>query len=135
TLLWLGRSYMQLGKLKEAEQVGQRLHTIKDTPFADIYDSELQTARAERGAPNTAVAVATPTPRKIPNATPTPTPAIATRRQVTTPPPTATPSPTPVARRIESGNQTRTRQTPALTVNNNKATATQANNASSTQAN
>src|SRR5947209_19761686 len=49
TLLWLGRSYMQLGKLKEAEQVGQRLHTIKDTPFADIYDSELQTARTERG--------------------------------------------------------------------------------------
>ena len=25
TLLWLGRSYMQLGKLPEAEQVGQRL--------------------------------------------------------------------------------------------------------------
>ena len=36
TLLWLGRSYMQLGKVKEAEQVGQRLHAIKDTPFADI---------------------------------------------------------------------------------------------------
>src|SRR5436309_683777 len=49
TLLWLGRSYMQLGKVKEAEQVGQRLHAIKDTPFADIYDGELETARAEAG--------------------------------------------------------------------------------------
>src|SRR5436305_9170258 len=49
TLLWLGRSYMQLGKVKEAEQVGARLHAIKDTPFADIYDGELETARAEAG--------------------------------------------------------------------------------------
>ena len=133
TLLWLGRSYMQLGKIKEAEQVGQRLHAIKDTPFADIYDSELQTARAERGStPNTAVATATPTPtpRKIPNATPTPTPAIATRRQVTTPPPTATPSPTPsrVARKIESIKGPQTKRAPTLTLNNsNNSTSTQAN--------
>ncbi|HKC64294.1 MAG TPA: tetratricopeptide repeat protein [Pyrinomonadaceae bacterium] len=137
TLLWLGRSYMQLGRIKEAEQVGQRLHTIKDTPFADIYDSELQTARAERGsAPSSAVAAATPTPtpRKIPNATPTPTPAIVTKRQVTTPP-TATPTPTPVARKVESIRGGQTRQTPPMTLNNNKAAATQANNASSTQAN
>src|SRR5947209_14370479 len=83
TLLWLGRSYMQLGKLKDAEQVGMRLHAIKDTPFADIYDGELETARAEAR-----VAQPSPTPgrpvvitpgkpvaRKIPSATPTPTPA------------------------------------------------------------
>src|SRR5947209_19953425 len=83
TLLWLGRSYMQLGKLREAEQVGARLHAIKDTPFADIYDGELETARAEAR-----VAQPSPTPgrpvvitpgkpvaRKIPSATPTPTPA------------------------------------------------------------
>lgn len=47
TLLWLGRSYMQLGKIQDAEQIGQRLHGIKDTPFADIYDNELQAARRE----------------------------------------------------------------------------------------
>src|SRR5918912_1257966 len=88
TLLWLGRSYMQLGKIKDAEQVGQRLHTIKDTPFADIYDCELETARAERGTRTTTpqggtmvkVPEARPTPtkpmaRKIPDAVPTPTPA------------------------------------------------------------
>jgi uncharacterized repeat protein (TIGR01451 family) len=88
TLLWLGRSYMQLGRLKEAEQVGTRLHAIKDTPFADIYDSELETARAESGTRTTTpqggtmvkVPEARPTPtkpmaRKIPDAVPTPTPA------------------------------------------------------------
>ncbi|HEV7376208.1 MAG TPA: tetratricopeptide repeat protein [Pyrinomonadaceae bacterium] len=88
TLLWLGRSYMQLGKLKEAEQIGQRLHTIKDTPFADIYDGELETARAEAGTrpvtpasntvasktPETKPPASKPVARKIPNATPTPTP-------------------------------------------------------------
>ncbi|MFN2453082.1 MAG: tetratricopeptide repeat protein [Pyrinomonadaceae bacterium] len=47
TLLWLGRSYMELGRLPEAEQIGQRLRTIKDTPFADIYESELQKARRD----------------------------------------------------------------------------------------
>jgi TolA-binding protein len=46
-LLWLGRSYMMLGKLKEAEQVGQRLRAIKETPFTEIYEGELETARTE----------------------------------------------------------------------------------------
>ncbi|MDT5294573.1 MAG: Outer rane lipoprotein, partial [Acidobacteriota bacterium] len=32
-LLWLGRSYIELGKFTEAEQVVQRLRAIKDTPF------------------------------------------------------------------------------------------------------
>ena len=48
-LLWLGRSYIELGKFPEAQQVAERLRTIKDTPFSDIYDTELQTARAEAG--------------------------------------------------------------------------------------
>ena len=47
TLLWLGRSYMQLGKIAEAEQVGERLRSIKDTPFSEIYEGELATARRE----------------------------------------------------------------------------------------
>lgn len=80
TLLWLGRSYMQLGKIKEAEQVGQRLHAIKDTPFADIYDGELESARSQTStAASSTMAEARPTPdrptaRKLPAATPTPTP-------------------------------------------------------------
>ncbi|HEX8773793.1 MAG TPA: tetratricopeptide repeat protein [Pyrinomonadaceae bacterium] len=68
TLLWLGRSYMQMGKLNDAEQVGQRLRTIKDTPFADIYESELMSARREtptrtsESRPSAVVATATPSP-------------------------------------------------------------------------
>jgi uncharacterized repeat protein (TIGR01451 family) len=102
TLLWLGRSYMKLGKIKEAEQIGQRLHAIKDTPFADIYDGELETARAEIGsrpvtpASNTVASktpekkqpVSRPTARKIaePVATPTPTPRVARQNRVVKPP-------------------------------------------------
>ncbi|HKQ50975.1 MAG TPA: tetratricopeptide repeat protein, partial [Pyrinomonadaceae bacterium] len=83
TLLWLGRSYMQLGKLQEAEQVGAQLRTIKDTPFADIYEGELATARAEINSRPQQTAKATPTPRQIaPAATPTPTPR-ATARNIT----------------------------------------------------
>src|ERR1051325_783571 len=68
TLLWLGRSYMQMGKLDDAQQVGQRLRGIKDTPFADIYESELMSARRETTArttepkPSAVVATATPSP-------------------------------------------------------------------------
>jgi uncharacterized repeat protein (TIGR01451 family) len=53
TLLWLGRSYMKLGKFSEAEDVGHRLRAIKDTPFADIYNDELLTARRDNPARNT----------------------------------------------------------------------------------
>jgi uncharacterized repeat protein (TIGR01451 family) len=53
TLLWLGRSYMKLGKFQEAEDVGQRLRAIKDTPFADIYNDELLTARRDNPARST----------------------------------------------------------------------------------
>ena len=53
TLLWLGRSYMKLGKFQEAEDVGQRLRAIKDTPFADIYNDELLTARRDNPSRST----------------------------------------------------------------------------------
>jgi uncharacterized repeat protein (TIGR01451 family) len=97
-LLWLGRSYIELGKFPEAEQVAQRLRTIKDTPFADIYETELQTARSE-AASRPAQPSATPTTRAqttptevATRATPTPTPAR----------PRATPRPTPTPTQIAS---------------------------------
>ncbi|MCA1594225.1 MAG: DUF11 domain-containing protein [Acidobacteria bacterium] len=94
-LLWLGRSYIELGQLQDAEQVAQRLRTIKDTPFTDIYDSELQSAKQEAAnrPPSTVPATttrtgATPT-QAVAKATPTP----AQSRQITAPrtvPPTET---------------------------------------------
>jgi uncharacterized repeat protein (TIGR01451 family) len=82
TLLWLGRSYMQLGKLQEAEQVGAQLKTIKDTPFADIYEGELATARAEINS-RSQTARTTPTPRQVSPA-PTPTPRTTARNTTST---------------------------------------------------
>jgi uncharacterized repeat protein (TIGR01451 family) len=93
TLLWLGRSYMQTGRIQDAEQVGQRLRSMRDTPFVDIYESELQTAREEvarRPAatqPPTPTFTATrprvdPTPAVVAAANPTPTPARAVAREV-----------------------------------------------------
>jgi uncharacterized repeat protein (TIGR01451 family) len=93
-LLWLGRSYIELGKFAEAAEVAQRLRAIKDTPFSDIYETELQTARAEAST-RPAPPAATPTPRaqatpvtQVARATPTPTPA----RPRATPRPTPTPA-------------------------------------------
>lgn len=90
-LLWLGRSYIELGKFPEATEVATRLRAIKDTPFSDIYETELQTARAEAST-RPAPPATTPTPRaqatpltQVAKATPTPTP----------PRPRATPRPTP----------------------------------------
>jgi tetratricopeptide (TPR) repeat protein len=75
-LLWLGRSYIEFGKFQEADQVAQRLRTIKDTPFVDIYESELTAAKRDR--PATAAASPTPRPQATPVETaaarPTPTP-------------------------------------------------------------
>jgi uncharacterized repeat protein (TIGR01451 family) len=96
-LLWLGRSYIELNKFTEAEQVAQRLHAIKDTPFADIYETELQTAKSEAAShpAHPAQPSVSPTPRTqaapievATKATPTPTPA----RPRATPRPTPTPS-------------------------------------------
>jgi hypothetical protein len=89
TLLWLGRSYMQLGRIQDAEQVGQRLRDIRDTPFSDIYEGELQAARREaasRPATTTATTSATPDNRST-----TTQPSTTSTR----PPPTASASPTP----------------------------------------
>jgi uncharacterized repeat protein (TIGR01451 family) len=103
-LLWLGRSYIELGKFPEAQQVAERLRTIKDTPFSDIYDTELQTARAEAST-RPAAPVATPTPRAqvtptqvaATRPTPTPTPQPTPARPRATPRATPTPTPTEVA--------------------------------------
>jgi uncharacterized repeat protein (TIGR01451 family) len=94
TLLWLGRSYMQLGKLTEAEQVGQRLRAIKDTPFADIYEGELETARAEIGSrPVPASGGKTPpaTTAKTSEAKPPAGRPVATKLPAASPTPTPTP--------------------------------------------
>ena len=98
TLLWLGRSYMQTGRIEEAEQVGQRLRTIRDTPFVDIYEDELKAARADiakraPAAPRTAPPAARPQPdAAVASATPAPTPARQRPRQA---PPLVIASPTP----------------------------------------
>lgn len=88
TLLWLGRSYMQLGKIQDAEQIGQRLRGIKDTPFADIYDNELQAARREtpsRSTANTSTASnsskTVPPPTATSSPSPSPSPAVASVRR------------------------------------------------------
>ncbi len=93
SLLWLGRSYIALGRIKEAEQVGERLRGIKDTPFTEIYDDELTSARRELAARRPVAAQ----PSLSPAARPAPTPrasAIPTRPAIAT----ATPSPTPARR-------------------------------------
>ncbi len=96
TLLWLGRSYMQLGKLQDAEQIGTRLRTIKDTPFADIYDNELQMARREssRATTNTVTASNNSNTATQPIASSSPAPSTAsanknTNKQPVNPPTTA----------------------------------------------
>ena len=72
TLLWLGRAYMQLGRLQDAEQVGKRLRAIKDTPFGDIYESELETARSASPARSNGNLTTAATPEKTPSPVPTP---------------------------------------------------------------
>lgn len=107
-LLWLGRSYIELGRYEDADQVAQRLRTIKDTPFVDIYESELTAAKRDR--PASAVAAATPraTPVETAVVRPTPTP---TPRRV---PPLVRPAPTPTPTQVASANTSNT--TPALSV-------------------
>jgi len=74
TLLWLGRTYIALNRIGDAEQVAQQLRTIKDTPFVEIYEGELQSARREAAARPTPPS--TPTgPRGEQRAAATPTPA------------------------------------------------------------
>ena len=130
TLLWLGRSYMQLGRLQDAEQVGQRLHAMKDTPFAEIYDGELQSARQQ-----TAASKPTPTPATaetkstqtvaaakppVVKPTPSPTPAPRAAQKVET---VAVKKP-PVSNKTESSAATKLQSDQAAR-NNKPATSTQ----------
>jgi uncharacterized repeat protein (TIGR01451 family) len=118
-LLWLGRSYIEMGKFQDADQVAQRLRTIKDTPFVDIYESELTAAKRDR--PASAVASASPTPRatstpiEVASASPSPTPT-PTRRvpALVRPAPTPRATPTPTPTQVASNNTAST--TPGLAV-------------------
>src|SRR5947209_5740171 len=114
TLLWLGRAYIAMGRIKDAETVGDRLRSIKDTPFIEIYDDELGAARKElatRGpVPTPPAARPSPTPRSAraltggntiaAAATPSPTPARATRQQPRLVSEAPRSSPTPIPARV-----------------------------------
>jgi uncharacterized repeat protein (TIGR01451 family) len=116
TLLWLGRSYMQLGNFQDAEAVGQRLRTIKDTPFAEIYEGEMQAARREASARGTTSVTG-------PRTTTTP-PVAAQPKQ--TPSPVVSPTPFMVTGTPASTAQSnRNAKTPGLTINNPSQTVAQ----------
>jgi hypothetical protein len=116
TLLWLGRSYIALNRISDAEQIAQQLRGIKDTPFVEIYEGELQAARrdsARRGteggrpAPQATpqstrtaqqqqvAAVPTPTPKPAPRLIDRITDSRQKQQQAQTRPAVPTPSPTP----------------------------------------
>lgn len=124
TLLWLGRSYMQLGKIQDAEQIGTRLRAIKDTPFADIYDNELQAARREAPSRTRTNATAANTPSTTPTIPPT---------AISSP----SPSPSPVAAQTPKRNDfpvnpaTSTQNTNRPASNNNSSTTAALNNTNS----
>ncbi|HVG38747.1 MAG TPA: tetratricopeptide repeat protein, partial [Pyrinomonadaceae bacterium] len=107
TLLWLGRTYIAQNRLSDAEGIVPRLRTLKDTPFIEIYEGELQAARSEMIARG-----ATPQPTATPAATAR---AQATPNRPTSRVPAATPTPTPVARLVGRSNAPRTRATPLPT--------------------
>ncbi|HLL74694.1 MAG TPA: tetratricopeptide repeat protein [Pyrinomonadaceae bacterium] len=79
TLLWLGRSYIELNRIGDAEQVARQLRSMPDTPFTEIFEGELQAARA--------TAATRPQPQ--------PTPASSRRDQRAAATPVPTPAPTP----------------------------------------
>jgi predicted negative regulator of RcsB-dependent stress response len=140
TLLWLGRTYIAQGRLPDAEGVVARLRTIKDTPFVEIYEGELQAAQTERAAAARSTTAAqpaatpaattttrqetaqvTPTPnrptsRMLP--TPTPTPRLIARSTPPRPRPTPLPTPTPQVARVSPPVMT---TTPTLTIDNPSA--------------
>lgn len=122
TLLWLGRSYMQLGNIPEAESVGQRLRTIKDTPFAEIYDGELQSARREaatRRPPGTQAETKTTT---------TQPPVVAAQPKQTLPVPIVTPTPYQITKPPANTARNNTRNAgrkQGLEINNTPATVAQ----------
>ncbi|HYG09424.1 MAG TPA: tetratricopeptide repeat protein, partial [Pyrinomonadaceae bacterium] len=107
TLLWLGRTYIAQGRLADAEGVVTRLRTIRDTPFVEIYEGELQAARTEIASRPATTPQPTATPAATERAQVTPTTRPAVSR--------ATPTPTPAARLIARSTPPRTRPTPAAT--------------------
>lgn len=129
TLLWLGRSYMQLGKIAEAEQVGQRLRAIKDTPFSEIYEGELATARRENaGRPISTDTTARnnttqPEARRVESKPPV-------NRNTTTKQPVAAASPTPAPVRPSLNINNATPQTSSRTARPRPTPTTTANTAS-----
>jgi uncharacterized repeat protein (TIGR01451 family) len=115
TLLWIGRSYLQLGNLAEAERTAQRLRAYGDSPFVEVFDGELRAARRDgakpsatmvneglenrtrtntmtnaRTAPSNSSTVSASTTLLIPSATPQPTPT--PKPQTTTAKPTRAPN-------------------------------------------
>lgn len=135
TLLWLGRSYMQTGKLQEAEQVGQRLRAIPDTPFVEIFESELKTSREEAAKRKPSPPAQNPARQRtepmqtaaVAAVTPTPTPQTVARetapvKTIVTPSETASANQTrsPSLARRSEGNQERARRTGSR-ANRNKA--------------
>jgi len=132
TLLWLGRSYMELGRLPEAEQIGQRLRTIRDTPFADIYETELQKARrdlARSGKTPVATPNAQPNGGTVSSAAATTVAKTSEARNTTSPTPVA--APTPAAQSANNTTTARRNQnpTPAPVLNTNVPNNVAAKNA------
>jgi uncharacterized repeat protein (TIGR01451 family) len=106
TLLWLGRTYIAQNRLTDAEGVVARLRTIRDTPFVEIYEGELQAARTEIASRGGAAAQPAATPAATERAQVTPTPT--TRPAVVR----ATPTPAPPPRLVARSTPPRTRPTP-----------------------
>ncbi len=91
TLLWLGRSYIELNRLPDAEKILAQLREMEDTPFLDVYQNELGDARRKfAAAPQTKAS----SPVEIASS--------ANPATVNPPRPTASPVSSLVARRIDS---------------------------------
>lgn len=101
-LLWLSRSYMQQGRLTEAETAGNRLRQIAESPFIAIFESDMQAARAKAPRPQVASNRPQPTPQPVPSPTPQPTA-------------TPAPSPTPAIHQVAAKPQPSPSATPAAT--------------------
>lgn len=131
TLLWLGRSYIALNRLGDAEQVAQQLRGIRDTPFVEIYEGELQTARQQAGTraggessrPPTSAPARRGTPQQVATASPSPTPRMV--GSVTRQPRNASPAPSPTPTRGTPTLVSEARTAPAGTSNVTEVSTTE----------
>lgn len=131
TLLWLGRSYMQMGRWQDAENVSRQLHAIHDTPFADVYDNELATARREAASRSAPTTSSTPAQSEVRNRTVNssaranqPSQNSNVRQPLTQPSPQATvaaarPTPTPARPALNINRSAQPTQSPATVARNN----------------